>query len=75
MEQHSVSGIEIFIKVVSGQLDQFFSSKRNYGGNIGHLTKHSSMNDHFISNYSLKIIEIFRIKDNFVYHKVFSRKN
>ena len=51
-----------------GHLDQFSSSKQGSGCHYGRFMKHRSM-DNFFSKNSLKIIEMFRIKDNFIWHK------
>ena len=66
---------------VPGHLDQVSSSKRGSGCHTGFFTEHSSM-DNYFSNSSLEVIEMFRIKDNFIYYKDFclifkdfSRKN
>jgi len=55
---------------VPGHLDQFTSSKRDSGRYIEFFAKYSLTNNYFSSNL-IKIIEIFRIKGNFTYHKDF----
>ena len=54
-----------------GHFEQFSSSKRGFGCHIGVFKKHGSMNSYF-SNNSLIIIEMFRIKEDFIYRKDFA---
>ena len=55
---------------VPGHLKQCSSSTQGSGRHIGFITKHSLINNYF-SNNSLKIMDMIRIMENFIYQKDF----